>query len=322
MAHDKDDPTLDRPVLAGVWRTERQILSRLPRPLKRAYLGTNHFLATQLRTQNLRFPVSSPRFGTMLLNRVDTVNAFIYFLDVWEPHITAILDAHLHEGDVFIDVGANIGYYSLCASRLVGETGRVYALEASPTIFARLERHIAINRLTNVVAKQCAVWDSEGELDIFLGPTKNEGNTSLLSSPKRALEAKVRAAPLHALIDEQDLGRVKMVKIDVEGAETQVIRGMVDCLDRMSEDVMVLMEVTKSLIQDQGGSVGATLAPFEERGFRYFAVPNEYNFGFYLRYEESKGDIRELSFDELLNGPEPRFDLVITRKNLNANSGS
>lgn len=299
-----------------LWRAERRFLSWLPTPLKRAYLETSHFMATQLRLQNMRFAVSSPRYGIMLVNRVDTVNAFIYFFDVWEPHISALLEARLREGDVFVDVGANIGYYSLCAARLVGDSGRVYAIEASPSIYDRLCQHIELNGLPNVAPVHCAVWDSEGELDIFLGPRKNEGNTSLHPSPNRVRESKVRAAPLSVLLDDGDLGRVKMVKIDVEGAETQVIRGIVSCLDRMPEDVMFLMEVTKALMVEQGGSVEAALAPFVERGFRFYAIPNAYNFGFYLQRPTPTIEFHEVSYDEIINGPEPRFDLAITRSEL------
>jgi FkbM family methyltransferase len=309
-------PRTESPVLENLWRAERRFISWLPKPLKRAYLETSHFTATQLRLQNLRFPVSSPRFGTMLVNRVDTVNAFIYFFDVWEPHITALLDTQLREGDVFVDVGANIGYYSLCAARLVGDSGHVYALEASPSIYERLCRHISLNDLHNVSPVHCAVWDSEGELDIFLGPGKNEGNTSLHPSPNRKHESKVRAAPLSALLDKGDIGRVKMVKIDVEGAETQVIRGIVDCLDQMADDVTFLMEVTKALMLEQGGSVEAALAPFEQRGYRYYAIPNEYNFGFYLLHPTATIDFQEVSYDQIVSGPEPRFDLAITRGDL------
>ncbi|MGB5810416.1 MAG: FkbM family methyltransferase [Polyangiales bacterium] len=303
-------------LLERLWRIERGFVSKLPSPLKRPYLEASKFVAANLGLHDLRFPVSSPRFGEMMVNRVDTVNFFIYFFGVWEPRISALIESYLEPGDVFVDVGANVGYYSLCAAKLVGPTGRVYALEASPSIYERLCDHIERNELRNTEPVHCAVWDTEAELDIFLGPTKNEGNTSLQEGLGRVRESRVHAAPLSSLIPHDDLDRVRIVKIDVEGAETQVIRGTIECLDRMPEGVMFLIEVTKSLMRQQGGSVTEALEPFESRGFRFFAIPNDYSFGFYLRHSESAPLVEEISYSKIVDGPEARFDLAVTRTDL------
>lgn len=93
-------------------------------------------------------------------------------------------------------------------------------------------------------------------------------------------------------------------------------RGIVDCLDQIADDVTFLMEVTKALMLEQGGSVEADVAPFEQRGYRYYAIPNEYNFGFYLLHPTATIDFQEVSYDQIVSGPEPRFDLAITRGDL------
>lgn len=75
----------------------------------------------------------------------DLIQSRIYFFGVWEPAISAFVRSRLEPGDSFIDVGANIGYYTVLASRRVGPSGSVYAVEASPKICSRLRRNVALN---------------------------------------------------------------------------------------------------------------------------------------------------------------------------------
>lgn len=69
----------------------------------------------------------------------DILHQYIYYFGVWEPHLTNWIGQQLAPGDTFIDVGANVGYFSLLASRLVGKSGVVVAIEPSPTILRRSE---------------------------------------------------------------------------------------------------------------------------------------------------------------------------------------
>jgi len=87
----------------------------------------------------------------------------------------------LAPGDAFVDVGANIGYFSLLASKLVGESGLVVAIEPSPTIFAVLESNLARNRAHNVRAVCVAASASTGMLRLFRGPDSNIGRTTVLA---------------------------------------------------------------------------------------------------------------------------------------------
>ena len=74
----------------------------------------------------------------------------IYFCGVWEPAITSFVRQTLQAGDVFVDIGANIGYYSCLAAKLTGSTGRVHAIEASPTICTILEENLRINQAIHI----------------------------------------------------------------------------------------------------------------------------------------------------------------------------
>ena len=115
---------------------------------------------------------------------------------VWEPHVTAVVRQLLGPGDVFVDVGANIGYFTLLGARLVGSRGRVHALEPSARAYPELVANIERNGLTNVVPERVAAGATSGEAtlqDVVEG--SNIGASSLRSDPERGWGV-VRAVPV------------------------------------------------------------------------------------------------------------------------------
>jgi hypothetical protein len=107
-------------------------------------------------------------FGAALAGRTkDLIQRHIFYFGVWEPNLTSFLASRLRDGDVFVDVGANIGYFSLLASRLVGRHGKVVAIEASPNIFAMLSANLARNGAANVEAINIAVSDRVGTTQLL-----------------------------------------------------------------------------------------------------------------------------------------------------------
>ena len=117
----------------------------------------------------------------------DLLHSYIYFFGVWEPNVTAYLRSALKRGDIFIDIGANVGAHTLLASRLVGGTGRVHAIEASPSIFHRLQVNLAANAAVNVHAYHMAVSDKAGPVTVFLHDASNLGGTTVVASEAAVL---------------------------------------------------------------------------------------------------------------------------------------
>src|SRR2546426_1213516 len=78
-------------------------------------------------------------------NTREMLQQFIYYFGVWEPHLTRWIAQRLAPGDTFVDVGANIGYFSLLASKVVRDSGTVVAIEPSPSIFSRMQSNLARN---------------------------------------------------------------------------------------------------------------------------------------------------------------------------------
>src|SRR5437764_1145672 len=94
----------------------------------------------------------------------------------YEPAITMLLASDLTEGDVFVDVGAHIGYFTILAAGLVGSTGKVLAFEPEPTNYEQLLRHIKLNDLSNVVVFNWAVGDHPGVVDLYVNRDNDGGH--------------------------------------------------------------------------------------------------------------------------------------------------
>lgn len=121
-------------------------------------------------------------------------------------------------GDIVLDIGANVGFYTLLSSVLVGDTGKVVAFEPSPRNFNLLKRHVEINAMGNVTLHQAAVADAPGEA-MF---SDSQNACAKLSNDG---QYKVTIVSLDDLFARGQLPRPTLLKIDVEGAEARVLRG-------------------------------------------------------------------------------------------------
>src|SRR5919108_1690460 len=159
---------------------------------------------------------------------------------------------HPKEGDIVIDVGAHMGRYAITSSKYVGPHGQVIAVEAHPYNFKILQRNISLNRLTNVTAMNCAVYSKKDRLKLYL-PDEELGYTMhhslmtnyLISKYSEGIEKKyieVEAYTLDNLLQTSGINQVNWIKIDVEGAEYEVLRGAKEILSANS-DIAILVEV-------------------------------------------------------------------------------
>jgi FkbM family methyltransferase len=135
----------------------------------------------------------------------------------------AILDRSIREGFTFIDIGANVGAYSLFVASRAGPTARILAVEPQPEIYERLIFNIRLNAASTVKAIDCAVAEKPGEVTLFLDPN-NAGESSVkIVSCSRAQPIRVAARTLLDLVKGEGYGHVDAVKLDVEGAEDLIL---------------------------------------------------------------------------------------------------
>ena len=224
--------------------------------------------------------------GLMELWMPDLVSTTIYLTGRWEPLITRYIQTHLKRGDTFIDVGANIGYYSLLASRIVASSGHVFAVEASPSIYSRLVRNIKLNDFTNVSAIHAAASGAKGEVSIFTGPLYNLGHSTtvdaLAEKEGLKLESKVRSDTLDALVGVQNLRNARFIKIDVEGAELSVLAPLFDSLGEFSPSTEWLLELSADYSAGGQDDVDRIFSAFISHGYKAYAIQNEYDAQFIL----------------------------------------
>jgi FkbM family methyltransferase len=168
---------------------------------------------------------------------------------VHEPEITDRLRRVLNKGSVFIDVGANLGYYTLLASRIVGDDGLVMAFEPSPWNLSLLGKNLALNRSENVVVFSDALSDRGGIAKLSLPWYFNAGVCSLGKGPSAngAFDDGFTLTGLRTLDQVLDCLHferpVKLIKIDVEGHEPNVVRGM-ERLIHASKSLEIVCELS------------------------------------------------------------------------------
>jgi FkbM family methyltransferase len=154
----------------------------------------------------------------------------------YEPDTEAIIRRYLRPGDVAIDVGANIGIHTLPMSEAVGPQGVVLAVEPLPSVRERLERNLELNRATNVRVIAQAASDREGSAQLYppRADAANFGQASLarLGHLDEAAPIEVSLVTLDAIVRAHGLDRVRLIKIDVEGHDREVMAGAIALIDR------------------------------------------------------------------------------------------
>jgi len=185
----------------------------------------------------------------------------LYVCGSFEPNEFAFVDRVLKPGMVFIDVGANDGYYTLFAARRVGPTGRVIAVEPSSRERAHLQRNLGRNGLENVQVVAAALGAEPGFVDLLLAHGVHAGHNTLgdfaHDDVVRASSERVQLETLDAVVARQGLSRVDMVKIDVEGGEAGVVAGARKVLTTARP--VLLMELNERALHAQGQSADALL---------------------------------------------------------------
>jgi FkbM family methyltransferase len=216
------------------------------------------------------------RWGAKVL--VDTRDAMVtpwLVLDgLWESHVTDWLQRTLQPGQVFVDVGANIGYFTLLGASLVGPEGRCVGIEAHPRLAELLQRNVIINGLHGYVSTwQRAAWSESTQLKLHMRQNfaSNSSIGSIGSDALRNLGdteeiVEVEAVRLDDLL--ADLPRVDVMKVDVEGAEVQVFTGLAGIL-RSNPAITVIFEWSPAQIKDVGDDPSVLLDLLVAEGFHF-----------------------------------------------------
>ncbi len=208
------------------------------------------------------------------------------YVGLFEHEEVQFIRRILKPGMVFLDIGANMGFYSIIAAKYVGSSGQVHSFEPSPRMFEELKFNIELNGLSNVEPNSIALGDKSGTACLSRYERGKEVYASL--SPNVYPGAKitghdyVTVETLDNYVEEKRLERVDVIKIDVEGAECLVLRGSQVLLSSTSGPTIIL-EMVPSLMEHFNCSCNEVVRFFREFGYKVFTLSDGI-------YEELSGD--------------------------------
>lgn len=194
--------------------------------------------------------------GEMLLDIRDSQQRHIYYSRLYEYPYISCLQNFIKSGDLFVDVGANIGFYTIWAALQVGLEGRVFSFEPNPLAYAFLEKNIELNELRNVNLYQVAVGESDGMAqlearfdDLALSRiVRSETGKEIISVTQKRLDT---------FFSETEKTQIKFIKVDAEGAEPEILQGGETILEKRPD---LLVEVDERRLGPSGSSEEELLA--------------------------------------------------------------
>lgn len=210
---------------------------------------------------------------------------------------TKIIREEIHEGDIVIDVGANIGYYTLIFAQLVGSSGKVFAFEPEPKNFEILKKNIEINNYQNIVAEQKIVSDKSGIVKLFIAEHGIVGHRiNQQKSSQKFIE--VESIILDNYIKKLNLdNKINFIKIDVEGSEPKVLEGAKEIMQK-SNQLKIFTEFNREAVEEYGIEPKEMIDLFYRNGFKIY-LPN---------YKENK--INLTNVNELLTSKETLLENI------------
>jgi FkbM family methyltransferase len=234
-----------------------------------------HWLLRQMATDlNYRIAVDT-RLGNGMKIRVVWTDVIGYSIAVEGyydlPTVRAIQEL-LKPGMTFVDVGAHVGQYSLLASGLVGSEGTVHSFEPEPETFDLLEHNVLINGLHNVHPIRCALGERLKNVELYVARPDNIGQTSLRQPANfSGVKVKVRCQTLDSYAGEHGIDRIHLIKIDVEGAELDVLLGARGVLSRNPKP-HIIVEFWEEFLQEYGVSCGQLAEFLLRSGYSLFWI--------------------------------------------------
>jgi len=170
--------------------------------------------------------------GKMLLDTNDQIAQRIRCEDAFEPQVRAEFERIAGRKVNIIDIGANVGYYSILGGKLIGPEKRLFSFEPQPRMIDRLRRNVALSSLENVQVFPIALSDSTGSVTFYVPPEGRESMGSMRANGRFDISGTIQVNSQRLDDVLQDLGNPKigLIKMDAEGAELQILRGATDLL--------------------------------------------------------------------------------------------
>lgn len=200
--------------------------------------------------------------GFVVAKRLDQSIAFKLWREhCYEPHLSRLFRENLRPGDTFVDVGANIGYFTLLACACVGPRGQVHSFEPNSDTFQALEQNVRLNQFHQATLNNLALTDQSGSVQLWFGPGIDSGLVSMQQTSSLLTEKMVaQATTLDEYISTRGVGKIHAMKLDVEGAELLVLKGAKQLLAGPNRPDLIALE----LVQSHAAAFGILIASVVE----------------------------------------------------------
>lgn len=215
-----------------------------------------------------------PEFVEIEGNRIYLDKQDSLFLSIRGYHektATRIARGSIKEGDTVIDIGANIGYYTLLFAKWVGPTGKVYAFEPEPTNFQLLEKNVKANNYKNITIFQKAVSDKNDKLSFYISDESSAAN-QLFKPQKFSQIIDVDSVKLDECLPIDE--KINFIKLDIQGAEGTAIKGMNSILKNNSNTV-IMQEWWPDAIKKYGMDSDEHLKILEKLGYSFYEIDGQ-----------------------------------------------
>lgn len=216
----------------GIWNKSKllkiTLLQSIPEKLKH-FLGLNTKIEEIIKNlwNGTVVEIDGIKYSLIDRESFDIVNESESFISAWlKPK----------KGDVFLDIGAHIGKYTFKMAREIGETGLVISVEPNPNNYEMLQKGIKLNNIQSVIALNIAAWNIESTLKLYIGHLAGHHSTKI---DWKLGYHEVRARPMDDVIKELGIDKVDWIKIDVEGAEEEVLSGLEKTISNHKAKVIV-----------------------------------------------------------------------------------
>jgi len=195
-------------------------------------------------------------FGNKLFLSKKGLGLTVSHYGTYEKSESKIMEEEIKVGNIVVDVGANIGLHTLNMARIVGNTGQVFAFEPDPSNFKILEKNVKVNNYQNIILEQKAVGDKHGRTTLY--QSDHPGMHRIFPQTKQAKgQVQVELTSLDKyFIDSNLVDKINFIKIDVEGLEFSVLKGMKNILKNNKKIKMIFEFMPKNIME-------ACFAPIE-----------------------------------------------------------
>ena len=210
-------------------------------------------------------------FGNKLFLNKKGLALSISHYGTYEESEAKIMEEKIKVGSIVVDVGANIGLHTLNMARIVGNTGRVFAFEPDPSNFEILGENVKINNYQNIILEEKAVGDKHGRVTLY--QSDNPGNHRLFPQTKQTKgEVEVELTSLDKYFIDSNLAeKINFIKIDVEGLEFSVLKGMKNIL-KNNKKIKILFEFAPKNTMEAGFTPIELLNYLTSHDFKLYCI--------------------------------------------------